>query len=377
MLNDSTILPPVTLEETIEEIKRSGDKLLLRVALKASENELLEKKEIVKVLLIEEPERLRLLFKLADAIRRKYTGETVLIKGIIEFSNYCKKNCLYCGIRAANRKVERYRMKPEEIVETAERMAGLGINTIILQSGEDPYYTADLMEDIIREVRRRARTPVSISIGNRTKEEYTRFKEAGASKCLLKHETINREIFEAMHPDDDYDERISILKHTVEIGYIAGSGNIVGLPGQTIEDIAEDIIFLRDVGVKMVGLGPFVPASGTPLENHPPGDPDLTLKIYALVRLSIPRVFMPATTALGTLNREKQFQGFFAGCNVIMCNFTPEEYRKRYNIYNNKIPVEFYDTARRLRDQGWKLNPLVLKALEEHERREKEREMVS
>jgi len=369
-MTSKALLPSVSAEETLEEIEETGDRIFIKASLKAVENEPLTKEEIVHLLLLEDPHRIELLFNLADAIRRKYTGETVLIKGVIEFSNYCKKNCLYCGIRAAN-KVERYRMKPEEIVQTAEKMAGLGINTIILQSGEDPYYTTSLMEEIIREVRRRARTPVSISIGSRTKEEYTRFKQAGASKCLLKHETINREIFEAMHPDDDYEERIELLKHTVELDYIAGSGNIVGLPNQTVEDIAEDIIFLRDVGVRMVGLGPFVPAKGTPLENHPPGDTDLTLKIYALVRLSIPRVFMPATTALGTLDREKQFRGFFAGCNVIMCNFTPERYRRRYKIYDNKIPVEFFDTARRLKNQGWKLNPLVLRALESHENSEK------
>lgn len=365
-MTTKALLPSVSVEETLEEIEETGDRIFIKASLKAVEHEPLTKEEIVHLLLLEDPHRTKLLFNLADAIRRKYTGETVLIKGIIEFSNYCKKNCLYCGIRAAN-KVERYRMKPEEIVQTAEEMARLGINTIILQSGEDPYYTTSLMEEIIKEVRRRARTPVSISIGSRTKEEYARFKEAGASKCLLKHETINREIFEAMHPDDDYEERIELLEHTVELDYIAGSGNIVGLPRQTVEDIAEDIIFLRDVRVRMVGLGPFVPAKGTPLENHPPGDTALTLKIYALVRLSIPCVLMPATTALGTLDREKQFQGFFAGCNVIMCNFTPERYKRQYKIYDNKIPVEFFDTAQRLENQGWKLNPLVLRALKAYE----------
>ncbi|OAA31595.1 radical SAM protein [Kosmotoga arenicorallina S304] len=353
--------------EIIKEIKEKGLEKLFAVAIRALEEIPLSKEEIVYLLTLEEGEERRLLFKLANAFRHDYMGDMVFIKGVIEFSNYCRKNCAYCGIRASN-KVHRYRMSPDEIISVAINMAKLGVDTIILQSGEDPYYDLETLEHIVSTIRSTTYVPVSLSIGELPKPAYLKLKHAGASKVLLKHETINKKIFEAVHPDDDYDERIDLLDYIVSLGYVGGSGNIIGLPGQVIEDIADDILFMKRIGVKMIGLGPFVPAEGTPLQKFPHGDPELTLNTYAAIRLTMPRVFMPATTALGTIDEKKQFEAFNAGCNVIMCNFTPEKYRKDYMIYTGKAKVEFFQTAKRLKEMGFKLSVKILRELEKHEK---------
>lgn len=345
-------------------IEKAGFVRLGEIAGKVLDDSKLAREDLAYILRISETKERRLLFAFADALRKDFTGEMAFIKGVIEFSNYCRKNCAYCGIGAAM-DIKRYRMTATEIIETAEQMAEMGVDTVILQSGEDPEYDIETLIHMVSEIKRRTRLPVSLSIGIRSKNDYERLKTAGASKVLLKHETASKEIFERVHPDDDYHVRIELLKHIVSIGYIGGSGNIIGLPGQTVEDIADDVIFLRDNGVKMVGLGPFIPASNTSLADLPSGDPGLTLNTYAAVRLSIPNVFMPSTTALGTLSEEKQFEGFRAGCNVIMCNFTPGCYRNSYSIYSDKLVVEFFKTARRLKKMGFKLNPVILKRLEE------------
>jgi len=353
--------------KVMEEIKEKGFEKLLEIAKKAIEESDLSKEELRYLLSLEEGEERRLLFKLANAFRHDYMGDMVFIKGVIEFSNYCKKNCAYCGIRASN-KVNRYRMLPDEIISMAKNMAKLGVDTIILQSGEDPYYDLETLVYIVSTIRSTTFVPVSLSIGELPKSAYLKLKHAGASKVLLKHETINKKVFEAVHPDDDYDARVDLLDYIISIGYIGGSGNIIGLPGQTIEDIADDILFMKRVGVKMIGLGPFVPAEGTPLQSFPHGDPELTLNTYAAIRLTMPRVFMPATTALGTIDEAKQFEAFNVGCNVIMCNFTPEKYRKDYMIYTGKAKVEFFQTARRLKEMGFKLSIKILRELEKHEK---------
>ncbi|AKI97735.1 [FeFe] hydrogenase H-cluster radical SAM maturase HydE [Kosmotoga pacifica] len=353
--------------EVAKKIREKNLMKLSEIANKAIEEKHLTKEELVYLLSLKDGEERKLFLELADAFRHDYVGDMVFIKGVIEFSNYCRKNCHYCGIRAENR-IHRYRMEPDEIISIARDMAKLGIDTIILQSGEDPHYDIEMLEYIVSTIRKSTFIPVSLSIGERPRSEYLRLKNAGASKVLLKHESINRKIFEAVHPDDDFDTRIDLLDYIISIGYVGGSGNIIGLPDQTLEDIANDIIFMRDIGVKMVGLGPFVPAEGTPLERLPYGDPELTLNTYAAVRLSMPRVFMPATTALGTIDEDKQFEGFRVGCNVIMCNFTPEKYRKDYTIYSGKARVEFFKTASRLKNMGFKLSVKVLRQLERHEK---------
>ncbi len=359
-------LNPKTLR-VVKKILKNDDvtHTMKSISQKVLVKETLSKNDIIYLLALEDSPDRKALFDLANAVRSDNVGETVFIKGIIEFSNYCKKNCAYCGIRASCR-VRRYRMEPDEIVKVAISSAKHGIDTIILQSGEDPFYTTEMMIDIIKKIRNSTHRPISLSIGERTPEELRLFKEAGASKYLLKHETVNPHIFKAVH-GSDYELRISLLRTLVSLGYIAGGGNIIGLPGQTLEDIADDIIFMRSIGVKMAGIGPFIPTKNTPLENLPFGSTDVTLNAYACTRLVIPTIFLPSTTALGTISAGLQYKGFEAGCNVIMVNFTPDEYRRVYRIYADKRKVEFYETALELLKRGKKLSFSVMKALREEE----------
>ncbi len=334
-----------------------------RIAQKVERDKTLNKTEIVYLLSLKNSADRKALFALANAVRYDAVGKTVLIKGIVEFSNYCKKNCAYCGIRSQC-KVKRYRMSPEEIIETAVEASKYGIDTIILQSGEDPFYSANTLVEVIKKIRKRTSKTISLSIGEREVHELKLFKEAGASRYLLKQETVNRNIFESVH-GDDYEKRIFLLKTLVSLGYITGGGDIIGLPGQRVEDIADDIIFLRDIGAKMAGIGPLIPTKGTPLEFLPFGSAELTLNAYACTRLVIPDVLLPSTTALGTVDSRLQFAGFDAGCNVIMVNFTPERYRKGYRIYDNKRKVEFFETVSGLLERGEELSPEILRVFEE------------
>ena len=331
------------------------------IAKKAVNEKPFSKSEIVYLLNLEkETNERKAMFELADAIRRDTVGRIISIKGIIEFSNYCTRNCAYCGIRVKSN-VKRYRMDVEEIIETAVRISKFGVDTIVLQSGEDPYYTADRIVRVVKEIKKFTALPISLSIGERSVEELKMFKKAGASKYLLKQESVNRRVFEKVH-GFDYDERINLLKALVSLGYITGGGNIIGLPGQSIEDVADDILFMKKIGVKMAGIGPFIPTKGTPLEKHPFGSVDLTLNTYACTRLVIPDVFLPSTTAIGSVSAELQYKGLDVGCNVIMVNFTPTKYLENYAIYDNKRNVEFYQTVKDLLNSGKRLSPRVLRA---------------
>ena len=332
------------------------------VSKKTLRGEAPSKEEIIYLLGLKDSPDRKALFELADAVRCDNFGEMIFIKGIIEFSNYCKKDCAYCGIRASS-KVERYRMEPDEIVEIAKNSADHGIDTIILQSGEDPFYTTDIMIDIIKRIRANTQTPISLSIGERTPKELELFKKAGASKYLLKQESVNPHIFKVVH-GSDYEMRISLLKTLVSLGYITGGGNIIGLPDQTLDDVADDILFMRDIGVKMAGIGPFIPTKNTPLEDHPTGNADVTLNAYACTRLTIPTILLPSTTALATIDPGLQYKGLEVGCNVIMVNFTPTKYRQIYRIYDDKRNVEFYQTTWELLKRGKKLSTPIMRALE-------------
>ena len=326
-------------------------------------NETLEKEDILYILNLKDEKEKEVVFKASEIIKNKYTSGYISIKGVIEFTNYCKKNCTYCGIRRENKKVKRYRMPIEEIVETAKKAAKWGLDTIILQGGEDLFFTDDMIVSIIKQIKRETKLPVSLSIGERTFEAYRKFKKAGAIRALLKHEAINKTVFNKVHPDKDYENRIDLLKYMNALGYVSGSGNIIGLPNQTIEDIADDIIFMRDEKIKMIGIGPLIPSKNTPLENFKRGSADLTLNAYAATRFAIPRVQLPTTTALGTISEELQFKAFKAGCNVIMVNITPDVYRKNYNIYDNKRKVEFFETINKIKEFGFKLSPITEKAI--------------
>jgi len=285
----------------------------------------------------EEPGRGDALFRAADEVRRRYVGDEVHLRGIIEFSNHCVRNCHYCGLRAGNRSLARYRMTPAEMVAIAERAAGLGLGTVVLQSGEDPYWDAQKLAAVIGEIKRRTGLAVTLSVGDRPREDYARWREAGADRYLLKHETADPDLFRRLRPGTTLGGRLQCLRDLRELGYQVGSGNMVGLPGQTLASLADDIVLLQELDVEMAGIGPFLPHPQTPLWRAQPGSVDLTLRVLAVARLALPWAHLPATTALGTADPEGRQKALRCGANVIMPNVGPTEYRPLYQIYPGKI----------------------------------------
>ncbi len=296
----------------------------------------LSREEIVFLLSLEDEADVKRLLETADAVRQACVGDDVYIRGLIEFSNMCARNCSYCGIRADNPDVHRYRMPIDEIIETAEHVVSKGIGTIVLQSGEDPWFTADRMREIIRGIKARADCAITLSIGERTYDEYKAMKEAGADRFLLRHETAVRSLYEKLHPDCSFDERQRCLNDLKSLGYQVGAGCMVGLPWQTVEDMAEDIVFVRDLNADMVGIGPFIPHPGTPLGDHPAGTLAQTLKMVALARIATRNGLLPATTAVGSIDPFGREKALKAGANVVMPNYTPLKYRVDYEIYPDK-----------------------------------------
>lgn len=311
-------------------------------------------KEDVKSLLDVEGNEYNALIKMADIIRKECVGDRIELRAAIEFSNYCVKNCNYCGVRRENC-VDRYRMSKEEILNEVDKLYNIGIKTVILQSGEDPYYTTDMILSIVKEIKDRYRMGITLSVGERDQDEYMRFSKAGVNNYLLKIETANEELFKAIHPDDDYEDRVKNHEFIKNAGIRLGSGGMIGLPGQTKEEIAEDILFQRDFGVHMIGFGPFLPAKGTPYENKKKGDLELTLKVVAITRIVCQHVFLPATTAIATLHPDGQTLALEAGANTIMLISTPPHLRKNYQIYSEKNMVGLDFAIESTRDSGRKL----------------------
>ncbi len=296
----------------------------------------LTRDEIIGLLALSDEDDIAALVAAADAVRKECVGDDVHIRGLIEFSNICARDCLYCGLRRDNADVHRYRMPIEEIVETAAGIAAKGIGTIVLQSGEDPWFTAGRMAEIIRGIKSRADCAITLSVGERSWDDYRIMKEAGADRYLLGHETASPDLYARLHPDSEFSNRRECLHNLRELGYQVGAGCMVGLPGQTVEDMASDVEFLRELDADMIGIGPFIAHPNTPLAECPGGDLTLTLKMIAVVRIVTRNALMPATTAMGTIDefgREKALQ---AGANVVMPNYTPLKYRVDYEIYPNK-----------------------------------------
>lgn len=279
------------------------------------------------------------LFKLADQIRSRIMGNDVHFRGIIEFSNHCSKNCLYCGLRKGNASISRYRMTPEEIVESAQRAASLGCRTIVLQSGEDMFYSADTLAWIIFLIKRGLDVAITLSLGERTKKDYTLLREAGADRYLLKQETCDANLFSILRPGTSLEGRLKRMKWLRELGYQVGSGNMVGLPGQSLETIADDIILMRDMDVEMAGIGPFIPNSQTPLAKEAGGSLEMALKTLAAARLALPHTHLPATTSAASIHPQGRIKALQCGANVIMPNMTPPQYRENYMIYPGKLGV--------------------------------------
>lgn len=279
------------------------------------------------------------LCQTASDLRDRLYGRRVFFRGLIEFSNYCANDCYYCGIRAGNCTVNRYRLSQEEILQSCQTGYELGYRTFVLQSGEDPYYTDDLMVDIIRDVHSRfPDCAITLSLGEKDRASYQRFFDAGANRYLLRHESATPEHYAMLHPAElDLLNRKRCLYDLKEIGFQTGAGFMVGPPGQTAAHLANDLVFLRDLQPHMVGIGPFIPASNTPFAHEPAGTVEDTLVMVALTRLTLPSALIPATTALGSLDHKGREKGLKAGANVVMPNLTPTVNRKDYSLYDGKI----------------------------------------
>jgi len=301
----------------------------------------MNKKEIVEYL--KDDRKKEGLFKKADSIRKKHCGDKVLLRGIIEFSNHCVRNCLYCGLRRDNKKIRRYRMSESRILDTFRKIYEAGIKTVILQSGDDPGFRTDMLCRLIKTIKSRfPEMAITLSVGERPLNDYKEFKDAGADRYLLKHETANNSLYAKLHPGQSLKQRIGILKYLKKLRFETGAGNIVGLPCQTAEDLADDILLMKKLKLEMAGIGPFIPQKHTPLGRSPSGSTDLTFKVLALARIILPRVNLPATTAVATLDRHGgQLKALNSGANVIMCNFTPLNFRKNYRIYDDKEKTSF------------------------------------
>ncbi|SKC51313.1 [FeFe] hydrogenase H-cluster radical SAM maturase HydE [Maledivibacter halophilus] len=320
--------------------------------------------DIVVLLKTNGKSEIEALFHAADRMRKEVVGDVVDIRGAIEFSNYCRKDCKYCGIRKSASQINRYRMGEDEIMDVVYYLHKIGLKTVILQSGEDLWWTPDKISSLIKRVKKETKMNITLSIGERPREEYELYKRLGANNFLLKIETTNRKLFEFIHPDNDFDSRVKASEWLKELGYLNGSGNIIGLPGQTAEDIARDILFFRDKGINMIGIGPFVPAKGTPLEEYLQGSIDMTLKTIAVTRIVCKRVFIPATTALASLDSNGQMKALKAGANTIMLINTPDKYRYNYQIYSKKNMVDLKSAFKAVVKADRKM-PLYLNIREE------------
>ncbi len=275
----------------------------------------------------------------ARAVCDSVYGKQVFMRGLIEFTNYCKNNCYYCGIRAANSHAHRYRLTKEDILTCCEIGHGLGFRTFVLQGGEDPYFTDDILCDIVAEIRHSyPDCAITLSLGERNRESYQRLYDAGANRYLLRHETATEEHYNLLHPQTlQLSHRKACLYTLKAIGYQTGAGFMVGSPGQTYEMLANDLLFLKDLQPEMVGIGPFIPHADTPFRDRPQGSLNLTLLMVALTRLMLPNALLPATTALGTIDPRGRELGLQAGANVVMPNLSPVSVRKDYSLYDNKI----------------------------------------
>lgn len=272
-------------------------------------------------------------------LRIEVYGTDVYTRGLIEFTNYCKNDCYYCGIRRSNANAVRYRLSEEEILSCCENGYELGFRTFVLQGGEDPYYTDARMETIVKKIRKTyPDCAITLSIGEKPYESYRRFREAGADRYLLRHETANDAHYRQLHPEQmSLAVRKQCLYDLKELGYQVGAGFMVGSPGQTAETLADDLIFLKDLDPQMVGIGPFIPHHDTRFRNEPSGSVSLTLFLLSVIRIMLPHVLLPATTALGTADPLGREKGLQHGANVVMPNLSPVKNRKQYDLYDNKI----------------------------------------
>ena len=276
--------------------------------------------------------------KLAVEERKKIYGNTVYIRGLIEVSNFCKNDCLYCGIRRSNKNCDRYRLDKDDILECAAEGYDLGFRTFVMQGGEDAKFTDAFLVDIIKSLKTLyPDCAITLSLGERSKDSYKALKEAGADRYLLRHETADKEHYEKLHPSDmSFEKRMECLENLKKLGFQVGCGFMVGSPYQTVKTLAKDLKFIEEFKPAMCGIGPFLTHRDTPFKNRPSGSFELTIHLLSIIRLIDPTLLLPATTALGTIRKDGREKGILAGANVIMPNLSPISVRKKYLLYDNK-----------------------------------------
>ncbi len=313
------------------ELKKLVDKL--------ETNQELSKEEYLALLSNADQETREYLFTRADAVRKKIYGNKIYMRGLIEFTNYCSNDCYYCGIRKGNPNADRYRLTKEQILECCNIGYKLGFRTFVLQGGDDPYFTDEKIIDIIKEIKRKhSDCAITLSIGEKSRESYQSFFCAGADRYLLRHETASAEHYGKLHPEAmSLIQRKQCLYDLKDIGYEVGCGLMVGSPYQTVDYIVEDLIFIKELKPQMVGIGPFIPHSETKFAKEKSGTLEQTLLLLAIIRLILPNVLLPATTALGTIDPKGREHGIKAGANVVMPNLSPANIREKYMLYDNKI----------------------------------------
>lgn len=280
------------------------------------------------------------LFAAADLVRRKFVGADVHLRGLIEFSNICKNNCLYCGLRRDNKALERYRIDKNTILALAKHAKSMGLKTVVLQSGEDVYFDIPKMTEIIAGIKSFG-LALTLSTGEKSFREYEAYRKAGADRFLIRIETTDKKLYEENDPGMSWERRVQCMRDLKKLGYELGSGCLVGLPGQTTESLADDILFFKDMSCDMIGIGPFIPHPQTPLKNAAAGSLETALKVMAITRLLLPDINIPATTAMETLAPDGQIRALQAGANVIMPNITLTQFRQYYQLYPGKTTTGY------------------------------------
>ncbi len=314
----------------------------IRIIDKVKKREVLDKEEMLRVINAQDPDEQEVIYNTANEIRQGELKNSCCVHGIIEFSNYCRNNCLYCGIRSDNNKLKRYRMDLKEIVYTAEEAVGrYGFKALVLQSGDDYFYSGGMLEEIISKIKEKCGILLFMSVGQREQLVYKAMYDAGARGVLLRFETSNPTLFEKLHKDIKFKERLELLRYINSLGYILATGALIGLPGQSDEDLIADIMLTKSLKADMYSFGPLIPHQATPFGESIPVKPDRVFKIISLIRFVDPQAKILVTTALETLDRtEGRRLGLLAGANSVMLNVTPLEYRRLYEIYPDKAGID-------------------------------------
>ena len=296
-------------------------------------------RDLLDLIVMQDTEAEALLAQRAAAVRQQVYGRDVFIRGLIEFTNYCRNDCFYCGIRRSNACAQRYRLTREEILACCRTGYGLGFRTFVLQGGEDPFFTTERLAELVRAIKQAyPDCAVTLSVGEKDRSTYQAWFDAGADRYLLRHETADEGLYRRLHPEElSLQNRMRCLRDLKDIGYQVGCGFMVGAPFQTPEMLLKDLRFLQAFQPHMAGIGPFIPHRDTPFRDCPPGTAQMTLRLLAIIRLMLPHVLLPATTALGTVQSDGRQRGMGYGANVVMPNLSPLSVRKKYALYDNKI----------------------------------------